>query len=96
MTNGPVTAGVVVTLFEKFQEELAGAIDAHVTLHGVPAPAKTPADPNVLSAWKSFPRSCGFYTQSLERIGKVGSAMRCQQSLVELVLQWRPPTTGGE
>ena len=89
----PIASSIVIKSLADLQTQLAAEIDAHISAYPVPGP-KMAASPELIQAWRSFPRSCEWYTKHVSRLAAISASVNAEQAVAELVLQWLPPAFG--
>jgi hypothetical protein len=91
--TAPIASSIVIKTLSDMQNQLAHAIDKHVSEHPAPGP-KDRAPAELIRAWEQFPRSSEWYVKQVTRLANIAASVHAEQAVTELVLQWLPPAFG--
>jgi hypothetical protein len=94
VTVTPIASSVIIKSLTDMQSQLASAIDTHVAANPPPGPKAKDVSPELIEAWRQFPRSCDWYGKLLTRLADISASVDAEQAVAELVLQWLPPSIG--
>lgn len=89
----PIASSIVIKSVADLQTQIGDELDSFVKDHPVPGP-KTAASPELVAAWRTFPRSRPWYSKHIKRLADISASVNAEQAVAELILQWLPPAFG--